>query len=423
MLTKTVSSLLALTTLSLAFESSTSTFGYARVQTTPNEEKANVCFSAPGASSKYRLGNECETWIDLGIAQDVTFDNGITMHNQVRPIFYAPNNEKIGFFDWGEAYTEISNIINNNSVTFWIGRRFYERWESHLNDYWPLNLSGDGLGINKYNLAGLKLSYSLLYQNLEPTTVESDKKALFLSHDFRVLHTFERGELTLLVNYMSLSSQSFDENHQIESQNGYTLALLYKDTKAFKEFFNMKGVSVSGLFYGSGLSKDAGEYVPYPAKQFEREAFADNLVNSGDSIAKASTLKAINYSTFENEDFGFMTNLLYEIKDEKEFSGIKQKWFSAGVRPYWFATQNTRLVCEFGYDHVNNEIDNETYELFKSTFATEFAFDKGIWERPVLRLYYTSTSWSDDAKGKVGGDFYTNKTSGDNIGVQLETWW
>ncbi|MEA3369919.1 MAG: carbohydrate porin [Campylobacterota bacterium] len=404
------------------FESEIGTFGYGRIQTTFDKDKSDVCFGVPGASSKYRLGNECETWVELGLTQDIVFDNGIKMHNQVRPIFYAPNNEKIDFFDWGEAYSEISNIIDN-SMSIWIGRRFYKRWESHMNDYWPLNMSGDGFGINNLDLGSLQLSYAFIFENLNPTIDLSDQSSLFASHDLRFVKEFDQGELTFFANYMHLQSKTFDATHHLDAQKGYTLAVLYKDNTITENIFDMKGESVTGLFYGSGLSKDTGEYVPYMQKQFERESLIDNLINSGTNIENSKTYRAINYNTFENDNIGFMTNLIYEYRDEEKFSGIKQNWFSAGLRPYWFFYTNARLVAELGYDRVNNKIDNEKYELYKSTIATEFAFDKGIWERPVLRLYYTNANWSKDAQGKIGGKYYANDTSGDVFGIQLETWW
>lgn len=222
---------------------------------------------------------------------------------------------------------------------------------------------------------------------------------------------------------MHLQSKTFDSTHRLEAQKGYILAVLYKDKKITENIFNMKGESVTGFFYGSGLSKDSGEYVPYMQKQFERESLIDNLVNSGTNIEDAQTYRAINYNTFENDNIGFMTNLIYEYRDEEKFSGIKQNWFSAGIRPYWFLHANARFVAELGYDRVDNKLNNENYELYKSTIATEFAFDKGIWERPVLRIYYTHAHWSNDAKGKIGGDYYANNTSGDIVGIQLETWW
>ena len=118
-----------------------------------------------------------------------------------------------------------------------------------------------------------------------------------------------------------------------------------------------------------------------------------------------------------------MSNFVYEYTDEKEFSNLEQEWISAGVRPYWFIHKNARLLLEMGYDHVNNKVDKKTYALLKTTIAAELSTDKGIWTRPVLRLYYTHATWSDDAVGLVGTDYYSNKSNGDNVGVQLEYWW
>ncbi len=39
--------------------------GYFRAGTGTSRNGEQECFQAPGASAKYRLGNECETWIEL----------------------------------------------------------------------------------------------------------------------------------------------------------------------------------------------------------------------------------------------------------------------------------------------------------------------------------------------------------------------
>ena len=77
---------------------------------------------------------------------------------------------------------------------------------------------------------------------------------------------------------------------------------------------------------------------------------------------------------------------------------------------------------ELGYDYVDNKITNKNYDLTKLTTAVEFALEKGVWERPVLRLYYTYANWNDETKD-MGSSYYTGDTSGNNIGVQLEYWW
>lgn len=98
-----------------SFESEISSVGYYRLQTPFDSDKSDACFKAVGATSKYRLGNECETWLELGVAQDVKFENGIKIHNQVRPAFLGQNNEAIDFLRFDEFYSEIFNTFDNSA--------------------------------------------------------------------------------------------------------------------------------------------------------------------------------------------------------------------------------------------------------------------------------------------------------------------
>ncbi|MEA3370388.1 MAG: carbohydrate porin, partial [Campylobacterota bacterium] len=381
----------------------------------------NVCFKAEGASSKYRLGNECESWIELAINQDITLDNGVVIHNQVRPIFLGANEESVEFFDWGELYSEVSNVFDNSAV-FWIGRRFNQRYDSHMTDYWYLNMSGDGLGVNSLDLGRVLLSYNMLFHKLDPANVDGDKYTVLQSHDLRFVKKIERGEFTLFLNYMAVDGKTFTATQKVDDVSGYAIGLLYEDKKISRELFGMKGNSISGIFYGSGVAKNAGSYTPYMQKVHEGEKFIENLINNGKDVENSNTFRILNNNAFENGTIGIMSNFVYEYRDDENFINEKQSWLSVGIRPYWFIHQHTRLLMELGYDYVDDEVKNESYNLTKITTAVEFALAKGVWERPVLRLYYTHANWNDETKD-MGSGYYAGKTSGDNIGIQLEYWW
>mgnify|MGYP002630373233 CR=1 FL=1 len=405
-------------TISLfGIENTMGTAGYVRLQTILDGDKANVCFKAPGAGSKYRLGNECETWLELGVFQNLKFENDIVIRNEVRPVFSAPNNEKIEFIRFDEAYSEISNLFDN-SVSFWIGRRFYKRYDSYLSDYFFLNMSGDGFGVNNLDLGFSKASYSFMFNEVDPDIVSGDATSFFQSHDLRFENSVDRGVATLFLNYMRLQGKRFNATQSLEEVDGYALGLLFKDKKITKELFGLEGENITGLFYGQGLAKGAGAYSPYL-----QESLVNDVMNAGDSINSSQTLRFINYNAFENETFGVMSNFVYEYKDDKKFSSIEQDWLSFGVRPYYFFNKYSRFLLELGYDMVANRVADETYSLIKATTALEFSFEKGIWKKPVLRIFYTNATWSENSKGRVGTSYYENQTSGDNAGVQLEYWW
>ena len=102
-----------------------------------------------------------------------------------------PNEASIDFFDWGELYSEVSNVFDNSAV-FWIGRRFNQRYDSHITNFWYLNMSGGGFGVNDFDLGEVAFSYNILFHKLNPTTVDNDKYSLLQSHDLRFVKKIEQ---------------------------------------------------------------------------------------------------------------------------------------------------------------------------------------------------------------------------------------
>ena len=399
-----------------AVDNSFGTMGYLRLQTSLQDDKELICFKAPGAGSKYRLGNECETWMELGAYQDLGFEDGITLHNQVRPVFTAPNEEKIEFLRFDELYTELSGLFEQGG-SLWIGRRYYQRHDSHITDYWPLNMSGDGFGLERLGLGkGYFLSYSFMRDELGPRTVPTRAKTLNQSHDLRIARVWERGETTLFLNYTHLAAETFAAGERIADQDGFAVGLVHKDTLLTQAWFGMEGENVTMIEYGTGSSRNAGNGT------YESDGTVDTLL-SGGRLDDAETFRFVNYNAFEKGSLGMMSSLTYEYRDSEAFDGVRQEWLSFGVRPYWFFHRNLRGVLEAGYDYVEDKVSGETYNLLKGTVALELAPKPGVWTRPVLRLYYTSADWSESARGLIGGSYYVDASSGDNVGIQVEYWW
>lgn len=402
-----------------AFEESKGTYGYGRVQTSFQNDKENVCFKLDGAQTKYRLGNECETWLELGIYQDIEFDNGVKIHNQIMPSFYGANESSVDFVRWEDVYSEVFNIFDSNSVSFWLGRRYYKRYDSHISDYFFFNMGGTGLGVDNFEIyKDLTLSYSYIYDDLKDDSFEAGESLRFNSHDLRLKKKYENSELILFVNYMNFSDKRLNSGYEIKSSDGYALGILYKSKNIYSKLLDLKGQNIAAAFYGSGAARSAGQN-----SSFLQDDIVTTMIQNDTTIKSAKTFRFINYNALQNDTFGVMSNLVYQTKNETEFSLTRQNWFSAGVRVYYFTNKNMRILNEIGYDNVYDEINKESYYLSKITPAFEFALKKGIWSRPVLRVYFTYAKWSHSAKGKVAADYYQNSTSGTNAGIQLEYWW
>jgi maltoporin len=125
-----------------------------------------VCFRDPGASVKYRLGNECEDYAELifdkrvyGIAAPendpyfdvktrLAFDGGIDQSYQKADLFVP------------ELYVAGGNLVGGwlQGAKYWIGKRFYRRDQPHINDFYFWNTSGPGGGIEDIKAGPGKLA-------------------------------------------------------------------------------------------------------------------------------------------------------------------------------------------------------------------------------------------------------------------------
>src|SRR5690554_5604339 len=119
-----------------------------------------ACFRANGAGAKYRLGNECETYAELGL--------GATLYEQGDKSFYF--DSMVGYFSNqvnDSEDTEVSlrqlNVQGRNLIdalpgaTLWAGKRFYRRHDVHINDFFYWDSTGPGAGIEDIDVGTGKL--------------------------------------------------------------------------------------------------------------------------------------------------------------------------------------------------------------------------------------------------------------------------
>ena len=132
-----------------------------------------VPFQAPGAGAKYRLGNEAETygeWIFVHnfLNPDQTSDRAwaktevMIESNTTNSNTYAafPNNcaDALGrvcndTFRLREAFVQIGNVLESQpNAKFWAGDRYYRRQHIDIDDFYPLDMSGYGGGVEDLNV-------------------------------------------------------------------------------------------------------------------------------------------------------------------------------------------------------------------------------------------------------------------------------
>jgi hypothetical protein len=119
-----------------------------------------VAFEAPGAQAKYRLGNEAETYAELIFVNNwvnpehdsdkAWFKTELTVEaNTSNSENYAPTTS-LGADQYRlrEAFVQAGNILESQpNAKFWAGERYYRRQHIDSDDFFPLDMSGYGGGI------------------------------------------------------------------------------------------------------------------------------------------------------------------------------------------------------------------------------------------------------------------------------------
>jgi len=406
----------------LADNNSTTFIGYARTGLGFSESGENqVGFGAPGAPVKYRLGNEADTFVELGVdyrfaLPDRQSSSGNAPKFQLVAMVssYAPfgSSNQLGIDNISQLYIKVEDVMANEADV-WVGRRYYGRQEIHLNDYFWLN-SGQGahagagvenfeLGYGKFHAAVFKVEDQI--DGVGPTINT-------ITFDFRHdgLNLGATGELGLWF-YAAFRHENVDLN--LDSHDGYGLGVWYQHQPI------ANASNVISLTHRSGAAIPQGKINPQPVRE-----------DQGFDLDEARRWEINNNFLYEPEsNFAVHWTLIYRREESGVIGaeGDELDWLSSGIRPIYYLSDNLNVAFEYGFDQVENKRTSIDGSLHKGTVAMQFAFKRGYYTRPVLRLFATYAKWSDEFRGLVGtsegNDSYANSTSGWNLGLQLEAWW
>ena len=135
-----------------------------------------VAFMAPGAEAKYRLGNEAETygefifvnnWVNPDQSADKAWAKTEVMieANTTNSTSYTnfPNGVGNDQYRLREAFVQLGNVLESQPhAKFWAGERYYRRQHIDINDFYPLDLSGYGGGVEDFNVGIGSLAVAFL---------------------------------------------------------------------------------------------------------------------------------------------------------------------------------------------------------------------------------------------------------------------
>ncbi|HDR2362449.1 TPA: maltoporin [Enterobacter asburiae] len=389
------------------------------------------CFQATGAQSKYRLGNECETYAELKLGQEVWKEGDKSFYFDTN-VAYSVSQQN----DWestSPAFRE-ANVQGKNLIewlpgsTIWAGKRFYQRHDVHMIDFYYWDISGPGAGIENIDLGFGKLSLAAtrssesggsetfadrnangdrIYDNVVPNDV----------FDVRLagLETNPGGTLELGVDY---GHTNIPDDYYLQpgaSKDGWLFTAEHTQSM-------MKGFNKFVLQYGTDSMTSNGKGIPQ----------GGSVDNDG------SMWRVLDHGAITLADrWDLMYVGMYQNIDRDNNNGTE--WWTVGVRPMFKWTPIMSTLLEVGYDNVKSQRTDEKNSQYKITLAQQWQAGDSIWSRPAIRVFATYAKWDEkwgyannSDTGYTSGVAYSDTSAktfsrGDNdewtFGAQMEIWW
>ncbi len=405
-----------------------------------------ACYKAPKAGYKARLGNECETYIETnfvkvhGNKDDAYFTSNVNIalvsdaHRDWEPTTaeFTPatnSNKQALTLSLREAYASGHNLFGKGGMSFWAGKRFYKRHDLHMFDYYIIDNTGPGAGVESINAGFSKIHFAVL-RNIPNTAGPAQTNLDLRFSDIAI----GPGSLeAILINGTAGNRGHATGKENWEAISGNQLALIYANglfggnNKVVLQYGQgLFGGSAAGRestlnAWGGWGSQDIGKGDKTTLDSRKKSStlrLSEQLVTNGDTISSESVL------IYQSTSFG----------DAKDATGKKVKdlkELTIGTRPIYHVNKNAAVALEYAYTNITDALppagtstEWNDATLHKLTLAPQLTADKGYWARPQIRLFATYAMWNKEANGQVAtGDVYDNDENGFSTGAQLETWW
>ena len=412
------------------------------------EEGKMEAFKAPGAGAKYRLGNEAETYGEISLTHNWLREDDVTKAPYVKTLvmmsystaenfsYDSLNNQAQGNdIALRQAYVEGGNVFQTiPEIRFWGGQRYYQRHDIHINDFYYLDMSGYGAGVEDIPLGS--------FAKLQAAWIGGSVDNYITDHGHAAKHNLDirltdipilAGKLTLWFDYSRTrggeTRNVFDPNGNlipVDTSSGWAIGLIHRtneptEVTAVQTKDGKNGPAplekTTGGFLG-GYNDFSIQYGTGAAYNF-----ASTLDTSSRYLDDAWRFRVTDHFTIQPvPHFAMQAVGLYE---ETNYGGpnSRQKWASAGMRPVYFFNDRFSIALEAGVDWAKSEPLGTDGHLWKITLAPQLTRGGKFFDRPQLRAFITYAKWSDNFKGLVGGTPYENSTDGLSYGVQVEEWW
>ena len=390
-----------------------------------SDGKGQQPFQAPLAGSKYRLGNEAETYLETTFLYGANSEgeNPGYFDTRIRLAYVTPTSQTSTFdttFSLREAYAVARRVwAKQPTATFWAGARFYDRQDVHINDFYYRDQSGFGGGVEDVALGErAKLAVAWIggtQDELESSGVPASDPFRFNKNTVDVkLYGFGFGRTRASVavdlsRFAGDEDKSGDQPITIDDSFGAS-------TTGILEVPFTGGRNKLALQYGKGAAYDFRSVVQKPVgRTFQPGEHVD--------IDDLWQFRVTNDFLLEQRGpWALQGVVVYQELDNGAAANSRIRWVSLGARPVRRLGRFFSLAVEAGWDHTEQG-DLPGGSLYKLTVAPQITPEFKFLRRPSIRAFATWAHWSDAFRGQIAAATDATAVRGTSVGVQMETWW
>ncbi len=370
--------------------------GYMRAGTAiSNHGTGDQAFEKNGVG---RLGNENDNYYEFGFGKDLkTGEQTWRIESMI-----ATSDEGKSGWESKEINVAQFNVqakglfAADRDAVVWAGKRYYQRKDIHITDFYFLNTSGTGGGIENISIGDQKLSVALIQDG-----AHDNSTGYIFDARLANIGVWDNASLELAVAYNFATDK---DNVSEQADDGALFSAILH--QGLSNGFNQTIFQYGTNGYGNQVA-DFGSGAWY-----NRGTAANN---------DASAFRLINWGVVSlGEQWEMGHQLAYMNGSDISAAKLSTDQYSVVVRPMYKWNDTMRTVLEAGYHGGKKAAGNETADFghTKFTVAQAFAMGDSFWSRPELRVYgsYLHDTKNDDRFGK-GND------SELVVGVQVEAWW
>jgi maltoporin len=381
-----------------------------------------------------RLGNENDNYSEFGFGKDLkTGEQTWRVESMIASGNSGTNGWQDGDFNVAQYNVQATGLFSSDKeATVWAGKRYYQRRDVHITDFYFLNTSGTGGGIENISVGNQKLSLALVEDSsskqktldgkqwvLKPGTnpgvegsweqqdkyKEDEVKGYIADVRLANINLWEDATLEVAGAY-NFSTGTASGNTNVQADDGALVtAILHQNMEAG---FNQTVVQYGNSAYGAQMA-DLGN-----GGNFDRRDGANN---------DAQGVRLLNWGVISlGEKWEMGHQFLAARSTDAAISATNRAktdhdLFSAVIRPMYQWTDTVRTVFEAG-TYVENYSNYGNKKGSKLTVAQAFSMGEGFFARPEIRVYGTYLNDRSDSAQLAD----KSKKNEFLVGVQVEAW-